>query len=195
MAERETEFKFLLSETEHSLIVSGASLLRESSFVNRYFEVEDSIDRTDWVLRLRMRDDKSILTLKIGREIGPGLFDSQEFSEPVKSLESEHWENTEPMRVLRKEISQKPLRLKGEIKNTRTVIEAPVGVGREWELDRVVFPNDEILHELEIEVVYESSEQLAHSREEVESWLNSLGIEPRPSLKTKYGRFLESLGG
>lgn len=191
MAERETEFKFLLSSFERDrLRVSLGEPVRVKTFVNRYYTLNSS-GRKDWVLRIREDSSNRVLTLKIGREVAPGVFDSVEYSASVGPEEAS-WESTEPMRVFREQISQDPISLQGEMGNRREVYRAPIDVGALWELDAAKLPNGEQFSELEVEVVAEL-EGLAELRRRLESWLGSVGINPVPSAKTKYARFLASL--
>ncbi|HIB63833.1 MAG TPA: CYTH domain-containing protein, partial [Phycisphaerales bacterium] len=77
---QETEFKFLLTESQYRALVKELGPpLRSRRLINRFFVPARPVDRRDWVLRLRLEGEKKELTLKIGREIEPGLFDSTEY--------------------------------------------------------------------------------------------------------------------
>lgn len=193
MAERETEFKYLLSEQDsQALRRCLGEPLKSREFVNRYYAVRGGSDRRDWVLRLRVEGDNKTLTLKIGREVAPGVFDSQEYSARGVSESPGSWEEYEPLKVLRREISSGALYLQGEMENRREVFLAPCDVGRNWELDLALLPGGVELRELEIEVQGES-EGLEELRGRLEAWFFEQGLSPSLSETTKYARFLGCL--
>ena len=191
MAEQETEFKYLLSLDDY-LKVAGAlgKPEHERCFVNRYFTVVGGTARRDWVLRLRVEGERRELTLKIGREVAPGLFDSLEYNELVPSENPADWSQTEPFKVLRAEVSTAPVTEQGEARNLRQVYQPPVKVGRVWELDRCELPHGRQFCELEVEV---KTSDVESSGKLINGWLDALGVSARPSEKTKYARFLASL--
>ncbi len=160
-------------------------------FVNRYYSLAESDRREDWVLRTRQEAQELVLTLKIGREISPGVFDSIEYSAKVFG-DTGDWEGTEPMRRFRQEISQGAVSLQGEMRNRREIYRPAVEVGRAWELDLAILPSGEQFSELEVEVVVEN-DSLPVLRERLEGWIRECGVEPRPSTETKYARFLKAL--
>lgn len=190
--EKETEFKFLLTGAEHQkLLECLEEPSRTRRFVNRYYTVNEILDRRDWVFRLRVEDDKRELTLKIGRELEPGLFDSQEFNQLVESENPADWQQTEPWIVLRREISQESIVLQGESVTERHICAPPIPVGHVWEVDLCTLPGGETFCELEIEVP--ASIDLDVSRRNVLEWLDSRGLRPKVSEKTKYARFLAAV--
>ena len=163
MAEQETEFKYLLSLDDYQKV--GQALgrpERERRFINRYFTVVGGTDRRDWVLRLRVE------------------------GEPAD------WSETEPVRVLRAEVSTAPIVEQGESRNLRQLYPPPVRVGRVWELDKCELPQGRQFCELEVEV---EAADVDSSAKLLMGWLESLGVSPQPSEKTKYARFLASLKG
>lgn len=193
MAEQETEFKYLLSLDDYQKV--GQALgrpERERRFINRYFTVVGGTDRRDWVLRLRVEGERRELTLKIGREMAPGVFDSVEYNQLVDSEEPADWSETEPVRVLRAEVSTAPIVEQGESRNLRQLYPPPVRVGRVWELDKCELPQGRQFCELEVEV---EAADVDSSAKLLMGWLESLGVSPQPSEKTKYARFLASLKG
>lgn len=192
---QETEFKFLLADRDHeSLLCLLGEPRRELRLTNRYFTLSEPVQRRDWVLRLRVTNGEAMeLTLKIGREVQPGVFDSVEYTQPVTSVDPKDWVSTEPLEVLRREISTSPLRFQGELRNTRREFRAPIAVGEIWEVDSAELPNGETFHELEVEVEANDLESLEAGRSDLERWLVSNGIAFRMSDKTKYNRFLLSL--
>ncbi|MCA9779454.1 MAG: CYTH domain-containing protein [Candidatus Eremiobacteraeota bacterium] len=191
MAEKETEFKYLLSAEDYRKVAEALGKPQgERRFINRYFTVEGGTERRDWVLRLRVEGSRRELTLKIGREVSPGVFDSVEHNQLVDSEDPEQWLQTDPLKVLREEVSIAPILVQGESRNLRRLYSPPVKVGRVWELDRCELPNGHEFCELEIEV---EALELDASRRLLEGWLGKLEVAAGPSDKTKYGRFLASL--
>ncbi|MFA5506240.1 MAG: hypothetical protein WC423_12470, partial [Vulcanimicrobiota bacterium] len=130
------------------------------------------------------------LTLKIGREIALGLFDSMEYSELVGSEQPGDWSNSEPIRVFRTEISPAPLRVQGESQTRRLLFSPPLEVGQVWELDSCCLPGGQEFFELEVETQAPGVEEQGRA---LKAWLESRGVRPRPSEMTKYARFLGSL--
>lgn len=199
MAQKERELKYELSESAHGRLLELCEPLGElREFSNLYFQAEEPVERKDWVFRLRRQGDgEGELTLKIGRELAPGMFSSTEYTARVKGAEPETWEGTEPYRVFLQEISSRPPRLQGASHNRRHLLKAAIGPVESWELDRTTLPDDSVLYELEIEWEPDtdpSIEEVSAFREELEQWLESSGLGPaRPSRKTKYRRFLDAL--
>jgi uncharacterized protein YjbK len=192
---RETEFKYSLEHGEYDAVrVRLGEPQFERHFANRYFGVEGGTERKDWVLRLRVAENEKELTLKIGRELSPGVFDSQEYNSSVTADCPLAWEAEEPIRVLRREISRQPLICLGESINQRSVFQAPVQVGRLWELDRTQLPGGKTVYELEVEVAMKE-DRLDAMRERLEGWLADAKVSIAPSSKTKYARFLAALQG
>jgi uncharacterized protein YjbK len=193
LAEQETEFKYLLSEEDYHKVAQALGRPeRERRFINRYFTVVGGTERRDWVLRLRVEDDRRELTLKIGREIAPGVFDSVEYNQLVQSEQPVDWFETEPIAVLRAEVSTAPIVEQGESHNLRRLYRPPVKVGRVWELDKCELPQGLRFCELEIEVEVSDVDASAVL---LSGWLDALGVVARPSEQTKYARFLASLEG
>ena len=188
---QETEFKFLLTESQYRALVKELGPpVRSRSLINRYFVPARPVERRDWVLRLRLEGEKKELTLKIGREIEPGLFDSTEYNASVDSEEPRDWERYRPFQIFRQEISVEPLKVQGESRTLRTVFRPPVAVGEAWEVDRCELPGGKVFCELEIEV--DDCQPFKVQREALLDWLRGVGIEPEVSSKTKYARFLEA---
>lgn len=193
MAERETEFKYLLEPSQSERLRAALGVPLESHrFSNKYYTLSGERQRKDWVLRLRQDDARSILTLKIGREVSPGVFDSMEYTAEVTG-DPESWEDSEPMQVFRREISEEPVHFQGEMQNVRECYRAPVAVGEVWELDSATLPGGGRFFELEIEVRAEI-EVLPSLRTAVEQWLQSCGVPPVVGKRTKYARFLDAVG-
>ncbi len=198
MAQNETEFKYQLTEAGYLRLLSQLPQpLKTLIFTNRYFVVDEPIARRDWVLRLRRgMGIPTELTLKIGREVGPGVFSSQEYTAYVDSEVHSAWEATEPMAVLRREISDAQLLVQGQVTNERRVVAAPLEPLREWEVDKTLLPDGSACYELEAEWPNEhvpTAEELGDYRRSLESWLVSRGIPVEPSRVTKYRRFLDAL--
>lgn len=195
MTERETELKYLLEATTHEQLPALLGpALASKSLVNRYFVPDQPSERQDWVLRLRTVEGAgNELTLKMGREVSPGIFDSLEHSCRDVATDPSNWEDLEPLKLFRKEISSRPLICQGESRTQRLVFGAPVEAGTAWELDVCTLPGGQRFAELEIELTPAQSERLEHSRSLVESWFHEQGVRFEVSRKTKYRRFLEAL--
>ncbi len=199
MAQKERELKYELSEFAYQRLLELCQPIGEVvDFSNLYFQAGEPVERKDWVLRLRRQGDGGgELTLKIGGETAPGMFSSTEYTALVKGAEPETWEGTDPYRVFLQEISSRPPGLQGASHNQRHLLEAAIGPVGSWELDRTSLPDGSTFHELEIEWepgTEPSAEEVATFRTELEQWLESNGLGPaRPSRKTKYRRFLDSL--
>lgn len=71
----------------------------------------------------------------------------------------------------------------GQVQNLR--IRYPLPTGDTAELDRTEFPGGGLDYELEVET---------EQPEEVERYLQSLGVPLEPQSKTKFRRFLEAIG-
>ena len=199
MAQQENELKYELSEESyHGLLAVTVAVGEPRRFNNAYFHVDCETGRRDWVLRLRHQEGRpGELTLKVGRQTSPGIFISTEYTAYVDSPLPGDWEETEPVRVFRQEISMAPIIAQGEARNERRVVEAPLGPVPHWEIDRTELPNGKVCYELEIEYPPDASptpEQLSGFRAQLEDWLFSEELKASPSGKTKYRRFLESLG-
>lgn len=193
MAERETEFKYVLEPSQsESLRAALGAPLESRRFSNKYYTLSGERQRKDWVLRVRQDDSRAVLTLKIGREVSPGVFDSMEYTAEVTDG-PESWEDSEPMHVFRREISAEPVHFQGEMQNLRECFRAPVAVGEVWELDSATLPDGTGFSELEIEVKAEL-EELTLLRATVERWLESCGVPPVAGTLTKYARFLAAVG-
>jgi hypothetical protein len=200
MADRETELKYELSEAAyHALLAARPVGGAPAAFSNAYFTTEGEQPRRDWVLRLRQRPGETggELTLKVGRQLSPGSFSSMEYSARVSSDQPADWEETEPLRVFREEISRQPLLCRGRSDNERRLVRAPLGPVPLWEVDRTSLPNGKLFHELEIEFPPDRAptpELLSGFRAQLEEWMFQQELPAVPSRKTKYRRFLEAIG-
>lgn len=200
MAQKENELKYeLCQESYHALLAATDSLGEPQRFSNTYFHVEEETGRRDWVLRLRRRagEGGGELTLKVGRQTSPGTFSSVEYTAQVHSATPADWEETEPMRVFRQEISRGAVVCQGQTLNERQVVRAPLGPVPGWEVDRTELPNGKICFELEIEYppdISPTPEQLSGFRAQIEEWLFDQELKSSTSTKTKYRRFLEAIG-
>lgn len=192
MTERETEFKYLLSAQGFQRLTASLGPARSSrKLVNRYYVPREATSRRDWVLRLRLYEDGNELTLKLGREVEPGLFDSMEYSAKDVAEDPAGWEGLEPLQIFRREVSAAPLMVQGESVTHRQLYSPPVKAGKGWEVDRCQLPDQADFCELEIELA--QGQEPESSRQLVESWLKTSGVEFEPSRKTKYARFLEAV--
>ena len=192
--ERETELKFLVGEEAvEQLKADLGEPSRHLVFLNEYYTILPKSERRDWVLRCRKFESQSVLTLKIGREVQPGVFDSTEYSDTVVSDNIADWEEFSVMKVFREQVSTQAIQLQGAVKNERTVFETPLAFGKYWELDRTQYPQGVTVHELEVEIPYGSEEELEGRSREIRDYLAERGIEAKPSRMSKYARFLEAL--
>lgn len=200
MAQSENELKYELTESSYQRLLELAPHLGEPLlFRNIYFKAAEAVERRDWVLRLRTQQDgASELTLKIGREVSPGMFASTEYSCEVSSDRPCDWVSSEPLEVYFREISTALPVLQGEAQNKRSCIAGPLGPVSRWEVDRTVLADGSIFFELEIEWEEDqrpSTLEVAEFRRDLEFWMDEQGLGPiSPSRKTKYRRFLDSLG-
>lgn len=192
MAEQEIEFKFELEQSAYLTLTQRLGRpTDERRFANCYYTVPKNT-RRDWVLRLRCEDEHKELTLKLGRLVSTGLYESMEYTAMVETRDPDGWLDTEPIRVLRQEISSEPLIYQGESRNHRLLFDAPIEVGRTWEVDHCELPNGEEFYELEVEVQGEEPPDIEELRGRLLHWLDACGIAVKPSTTTKYKRFLAS---
>ena len=194
MVERETELKLWLSFESYSrLLEQLGEPLKVREFSNIYYVVDEQLSRRDWVLRLRCESGKRELTLKIGREVSPGVYDSLEYSEIVDTHDTAAWEQFEPLKILRNEISTARVLVQGASKNKRLVFKPPINVGEEWELDQTSLPDGTSFCELEVEIAWRSEPELEKAKKELSHWLSKNEIPFRESEMTKYARFLKAV--
>ncbi len=199
MAQSENELKYELTELAYTRLLELAPLLAEPLFFrNIYFKSAEPVERRDWVLRLRTQQDgRSELTLKVGREVSPGMFSSTEYSCVVASDIPGDWAGSEPLEIYLREISPLLPVLQGEAQNLRSCVVAPLGPVSRWEIDRTILADGSYFFELEIE--WEAHQQpsaleVAEFRRALEGWMDEQGLGPVSlSRKTKYRRFLDSL--
>ena len=200
MAQVENELKYELDEASYLRILELLAAAGEPrDFCNIYLVAEGGEGRRDWNLRLRqIAPPGGELTLKVGRETSPGMFSALEYTAQVSSDDPADWEGTEPIRFLREEVAEGPIRRVGYIRNLRCLLVAPFGPVERWELDRAELPGGRVVYELEIEYPPDaapSAGELAGFRLGVEEWLSGHGLPVRASRKTKYRRFLEAVTG
>lgn len=194
----ENELKFELTKSDYQALLDLLPRAKEADvFSNCYYTVADDKKAKDWVLRLRQRPGQAgELTLKMGRKLKDGLYSSSEITARVNGINPLDWETSEPVKALRAQVSSKPIIAVGSISNKRQLLSAPLGPAQYWELDRAVYPNAQTLYELEIEYPQHSppsQEAFISFQEEVSSWAKAQGLSLKPSLKTKYQRFLEAI--
>jgi hypothetical protein len=199
VSQLENELKYELDEPSYQRLLERlAPLGKPLVFRNIYFACSLDSGRRDWVLRLRRgSSDPGELTLKIGGEVSPGTFRSIEYTAAVLGVDPTRWEDTEPLRVLRSEVSRSPLVLQGEAHNERWLLAAPLGPVPRWELDRTTLPGGKTCYELEIEYPAGSSptvQEVGAFRGQLQDWLAAQGVSAGASRKTKYRRFLEATG-
>jgi hypothetical protein len=202
MAQRENEIKYELTEQSYQALLSILPAVGEPKlFTNVYYKAALESGRRDWVLRLRRQDNEEgapgELTLKVGRQTSPGAYSSMEYTAFVNSSDPADWEDTEPLRIFRQEISQAAILAQGQASNQRQVVQAPLGPAPHWEVDSTLLPNGKRAFELEIEFPTETApkaEEMAGFQAQVEEWMFDNDVRVTVSTKTKYRRFLEAGG-
>jgi len=160
---------------------------------NHYFDTEaEDLARTRILLRVREEGGRFILTLKAGKEVRPGLFDSLEIEEEMTSEEAGRillrpaalLERSGPViEELRRRRGDPRLVAAGTLTNER-VQRRPEPTLR-LDVDRVVFPDGTESYELELE----TSDPVGAER-----WLADLVLRHplrlEPERLTKMERFL-----
>jgi uncharacterized protein YjbK len=190
-AEREVELKFKIASREDFLDLRDSprwgSRGSEERQVNHYFDTVDLLlVKSGAMLRIREEGDCT-LTLKCGREVSPGLFDSREIESPVglKILKAAVEEPRsllelalDPIRELEARFGLPPLVFVGALVNERVRREH---CGFHLDVDRLVFPDRSEEYELEIET---------HEPDRVMEWVSQLGLWLEPQRLTKLERLL-----
>lgn len=194
----EYELKYELTEAGYRALLAELEVEGAPNFFrNTYYTVAATTSRQDWVLRLRSwSEGPAELTLKVGKREPSGLFSSVEYTAVVTSNRPREWENSEPLRVLRADLTREELKEEGSIDNVRYRMRPPFGPAPYWELDHARLSLTEELFELEIEYPAEKVpplEEIMVFEQELTRWVQGLGVTFEASRKTKYQRFLEAL--
>jgi len=172
---------------------------------NHYFDLPEGALRTAGVmLRLRIEGDSARLTVKEGaRRDAAGLFDSAEREEVVdRPAALAVAEGRAPFTSLGGELiaslaarfgSLGALARWGSLANRRSRHRLPDGLV--VEVDRAVYPDGSVLHEVELEIEGEAAGEPESSRRRLEIWLDAARAEWRPSTASKAERLaLRSTG-
>lgn len=164
--------------------------------VNHYFDTLDlELARQRVLLRIRDRDgERCVLTLKCGREVAPGSFDSLELEGEVPSSVLRA-ALQDPMSILDlrlpaidelvRRLGRPQLVLAGTLLNER--VRRWIG-GWTLEVDRVTFPDGSESYELEVE-----SEDQGRLRRWVDEELMAKGLALEPQRRTKFEQLLDWL--
>ncbi len=160
--------------------------------VNLYLDTpEGGLSAAHGALRLRQEGETRTLTYKRGLSQTGSFFEILELEAEVdqplwQTLASGQLPDfpLEPLERLRQDFpGVKRLVALGQVQNLRICY--PLPTGDTAELDRTEFPGGGLDYELEVET---------ERPEEVERHLVSLGVPLEPQSKTKFRRFLESIG-
>ncbi len=178
----------------HQQLVELAGEPKVLNQLNIYFDSEDrTLANCLSIFRIRMTD-QAIITYKVGREIKPGQFKSEEYEEVIdfNSVENliqnpkELFSIDSPVIAeLKKNHSSLELVVLGKLKNRRHVFELE---GYQLELDLMQFEENHEEYELEVE-----SSNMAEASKWCEDLLTKYRFEIQPSRLTKLHRFLRWL--
>jgi uncharacterized protein YjbK len=193
---REDEVKLALEPGEFTRLLAHLGPAdRELHQVNHYFDSPDGfLGRNGVVLRAR-EDVQRVLTVKIGRNEGEGLFCSREHERPLgeEELAALVEGRSSPLELFPELSALLPsprpaIRYLGAVENHRRLYHRPGG----WEitLDETRFPVGPLDHELEVELQGTTGDPVGEIRE----IFARLGLVWRPQSRTKYERFLERIG-
>jgi len=200
---RERELKYSIPRVEDWRAIRDAPDWGErgSPEVHRnfYFDTEGrDLVRNGSLLRIRVSGAACVLTLKHGREVTPGYFDSAELEAQVapEALESAVALpaslldlDMEPIRELLRLHGRPALVFLGTLENERVRRRVEAGGAGELvlEVDRMRFPDGSEAHELEIEV---GADQADPAAEWILDKARRRGIRLEPERATKLERFL-----
>lgn len=189
----ERELKYHLDEARYErLKVALGRQQKSKQQTNLYLDTPGrEICDAFGTLRLRREGDKLFLTYKRGRSQKGSFF---EINELEVEITQELWnqmaagqlpsEPLEPIRGLKHDFPHVTALVSlGEVQNLRLCY--PLPTGDTAELDRTVFPDQSVDYELEVET---------ERPDEVERYLESLGVPLTPQSKTKFRRFLDAVG-
>lgn len=190
-AEREVELKFKIASRGDFLDLRDSPQWgkrgTEKGQVNHYFDTVDlRLVKAGALLRIREEGDCT-LTLKCGREVSPGLFDSREIDSPIgwRILKAAMEEPRslldlplDPIHELKERFGLPPLIFVGTLTNER--VRRDHG-GFRLEVDRLIFPDRSEEYELEIET---------HDTGGAMELVSRLGLRLEPQRLTKLERLL-----
>lgn len=195
-AHRECELKFrILSVADFLELRDGprwGARRSPQEQVNHYLDTRDLLLARRRIL-LRIREEGSWrLTLKVGREVSPGNFDSLEIEHELSERDASRClERPESLldlelqaiRELRGRVGCPPLVRIGTLRNERVRRDVD---GWVLEVDRMRLPDSSELHELEME-----TEAVEAARAWVRREIEGRGIRLEPLRKTKLERLLD----
>jgi uncharacterized protein YjbK len=168
---------------------------------NHYFDTPDRRFLAARVM-LRIRESTTaLLTLKCGREVRPGLFDSLELESVLEPGELEAIlaapGRIQGLRVpaideLKRRFGALDIVRVGVLRNVRTRLQGPRGLV--FELDRLAFPDESEGYELEVEIAAPAPGDETEPGREVEEIVRRelalLGVQAAPERKTKLERLV-----
>ncbi|HXE72503.1 MAG TPA: CYTH domain-containing protein [Candidatus Nitrosotenuis sp.] len=195
--ERELKYRLAGPADYQALLTELGRPCAQALQVNVYFEAPDGrIEAARSVLRLRCEGEARLLTYKRGLSQEEGYFQAREVEEEVDPATAERllagdlsedlWALS-PLAALARDLGRCPLHVRGRTENLR--LRFPLPGGDFLELDRTVFPGGQVEFEVEVET---------RQPDQVRAWLEGLwartGVVVEPQTRTKYERFLASLG-
>jgi uncharacterized protein YjbK len=202
---RETELKYAIRDRGDFLDLRDAAPWGEreepESQINDYFDtVALALASRRILLRIRSRgrgkaDEPAVLTLKYGREVAEGLFDSMEVECTIDGLTREAARSAPesllaldvpPIIELRSLVGKPRLALAGSLSTERTRRRIQ---GLVLEVDRLQFPDGSEAYELEVETCEPEA-----ARRKVEALAVARGIRLDPLRVTKFERLLAHSG-
>lgn len=164
---------------------------------NHYLDTADGRMASSFAMvRVREQDGLAVLTFKQGVSQKEGYFEAEEYEAELTpavldalsagAVPDEVWD-TEPMRLFSERFGTRSLRLQGTVDNVRSRFR--LACGEIAELDWTTFPGG--LEEFELEVETERPREV---EAELDELFAQVGLSKTPQTRTKYARFLASLG-
>lgn len=192
----ERELKLLLPEESAKLFLSKFEPFKGIDQENFYFDtISHHLSAVGTTLRIRSEQGTYILCAKIKNRESVGIAVSEEWEERLNVYEFQSicqspneiltYLPDEIHRVLSTIVMGAPILLLGSIRNFRNCLRV-----NDWiiELDRSVFPNEEVQYEIEVEGVTSEEESI-----KIQNFLANLDLSCQPSVESKYKRFLKAL--
>lgn len=193
----ERELKLLIRDVDYYSILEK-SQDRGSSFkkqINYYFDTNNfELNNLGITLRIRKENNDWLLCLKVKKQDNNFISNSDEYEyrvnnkafqdcslQPKKIL---NYISEEAKQILIRSIDINEIKLLGSINNERHKIN--ILDSYLFELDKSVFPENNLSYELEVEGL-NSQEECNH----IINFLENIGVELTVNRKSKYKRFVE----